>query len=213
MSADGKIADFERSAARFSSAFDLSHLEAQIAAADAVLIGGGTLRTYGTTLPVRQPSLIEQRLQRGQSAQPMHIIWSPSANLDPSCRFFQQAVPRGLLTTASGAKRWQQGFDQVWAIPEPAPGTWSWPEAVRQLRHSGIERLAVLGGGRLVSELLEQGLVQELMLTVCPLLLGGKAAPTPVDGAGFLAEAAPRLTLITCRQEGQEVLLHYRLQP
>lgn len=214
MSADGKIADFHRSAARFSSAFDLAHLETQIAAADAVLIGGGTLRAYGTTLSVQQPSLIEQRLQRGQPAQPTHIIWSPSANLDPNCRFFQQAVPRGLLTTAAGAKRWQQGaFDQIWAIPELGAGIWSWPQAIDQLHHSGIERLAVLGGGQLVSELLGQGLVQELMLTVCPLLLGGNAAPTPVDGAGFLAETAPRLTLVACRQVGQEVLLHYRMQP
>ncbi|MBD0268585.1 MAG: RibD family protein [Cyanobacteria bacterium Co-bin8] len=214
MSADGKIADFRRTAARFSSKADLAHLEAHIAEADAVLVGGGTLRAYGTTLPVRQPTLIEQRRQRGQSDQPIHIVWSPSGRLDPDCRFFRQAVPRGLLTTESGGERWQQqaGFDSIWALPGTA-SDWDWPLALAQLVSSGIRRLAVLGGGRLVAELIAQGLIKDLVLTVCPVVLGGAAAPTPVDGLGFGAEVAPRLELISCRSEGQEIFLHYRFRP
>ncbi|MEO0934569.1 MAG: riboflavin deaminase, partial [Cyanobacteria bacterium J06641_2] len=46
----------------------------------------------------------------------------------------------------------------------------------------------------------------------CPLLLGGKNTPTPVDGSGFLAKLAPRLQLIEVRTEDQEVFLHYSLQ-
>ncbi|HEY9736379.1 MAG TPA: RibD family protein [Trichocoleus sp.] len=211
MSADGKIADRDRTAARFSSRADLAHLETQIAAADAVLIGGGTLRAYGTTLPVRRPSLVEQRQQRGQPEQPMHIIWSPSGNLDPGCRFFQQAVPRGLLTTAAAAEFWrtQGGFEQVWAVSE---NPWNWHQAMELLHASSIGRLAVLGGGRLVAELLKEQLVQELFLTLCPLLLGGETAPTPVDGLGFLATAAPQLQLISCEIVDQEIFLHYRVE-
>ncbi|MBD0334213.1 MAG: RibD family protein [Cyanobacteria bacterium Co-bin13] len=212
MSADGKISDFRRTAARFSSKADLAHLEARIAEADAVLIGGGTLRAYGTTLPVRQPALIDQRRQRGQSDQPIHIVWSPSGQLDPTCRFFRQAVPRGLLTTESGAEAWRQaGFDSIWALPGTT-SDWNWALALAQLVASGVRRLAVLGGGRLVADLIAEGLIEELFLTVCPLVLGGSAAPTPVDGLGFGAELAPRLELLSCRSEGQEVFLHYRLR-
>lgn len=213
MSADGKIADFRRTAARFSSKTDLLHLETHLAAVDAVLLGGGTLRAYGTTLPVRRPELLAQRHQRGRSAQPLHIVWSPSGNLEPSCRFFQQAVPRGLLTTTAGAQPWRQrpGFDQLWSLPGE-PDAWDWRAAFTQLRQAGVERLAVLGGGRLVADLVAQGLVQELLLTVCPVLLGGATAPTPLDGAGFWAETAPRLDLLSCQQVDQEVFLHYRLR-
>jgi 5-amino-6-(5-phosphoribosylamino)uracil reductase len=216
MSADGKIADFQRTAARFSSKTDLAHLEAEIAKADAVLLGGGTLRAYGTTLTVRQVTLVEQRRQRGQRPQPMHIIWSPSGQLDPGCRFFQQGVPRGLLTTVAGAAPWQEqpGFDQIWTLPgADREVRWNWPQAFSQLASTGIRRLAVLGGGRLVAELFGQGLIQDLVLTVCPLVLGGTSAPTPVDGLGFAAAAAPQLVLMSCRCEGQEVFLHYRVQP
>ncbi|MDR9405249.1 MAG: dihydrofolate reductase family protein, partial [Halothece sp. Uz-M2-17] len=47
MSADGKIADTARSAAEFSSHIDRAHLERQVAKADAILFGAGTLRAHG----------------------------------------------------------------------------------------------------------------------------------------------------------------------
>ncbi|HEY9762708.1 MAG TPA: RibD family protein [Trichocoleus sp.] len=213
MSADGKIADFQRAAARFSSSADLAHLESHLAEVDGVLIGGGTLRAYGTTLPIRKKELLQQRRQRGQPEQPLQIIWSPSGNLDPQCRFFQQLVPRALLTTRAGAKFWLQNpaFSHIWSFSENAPWDWTWSMA--QLSAVGIRKLAVLGGGRLVADLMEQGLIQELVLTVCPVVLGGATAPTPVDGAGFLAELAPRLELLSCKTVDQEVFLHYRVQP
>lgn len=213
MSADGKIADAQRTAARFSSKTDLTHLESHLAEADGVLIGGGTLRAYGTTLPVRQAQLLQQRRQRGQPEQPLQIIWSPSGNLDPQCRFFRQPVPRALLTTPAGAELWLQGqaFSHIWSLPGKAD-PWDWNWSMAQLSALGIRKLAVLGGGRLVADLITQGLIQELVLTVCPLILGGAAAPTPVDGAGFLAAMAPRLELLSCKTVEHEVFLHYRVR-
>lgn len=213
MSLDGKIADVQRRAARFSSQSDLDHLEARVAEADGVLFGGGTLRAYGTTLSVRQPRLIEARRQRGQTDQPTHIVWSPSGRLDPQCRFFQQPVPRGLITTVSGAKPWQGKacFDHLWTIPDDPANPWDWPGLLAQFPAQGIQSLALLGGGHLTAELLRHGLIDEVYLTLCPLIIGGAAAPTPVDGDGFLAELAPRLRLVSCQTVADEVFLHYRI--
>jgi 5-amino-6-(5-phosphoribosylamino)uracil reductase len=215
MSLDGKIADARRRAARFSSPADLDHLEARVAEADGVLLGGGTLRAYGTTLSVRNPALIAARRQRGQIDQPIHIVWSPSGRLDPQCRFFQQPVPRGLITTATGAQPWQgkSDVDRLWTIPDDPGDPWSWPDLLAQFPNQGIQSLALLGGGLLTSELLRHGLIDEVYLTLCPLLIGGATAPTPVDGEGFLAELAPRLTLVSCQPMADEVFLHYRAQP
>jgi len=48
--------------------------------------------------------------------------------------------------------------------------------ALQQLATLGLERLAVLGGGQLVA-MLAVDLIDEIWLTVCPLILGGTTAP------------------------------------
>lgn len=215
MSADGKISDRGRSPARFGSAADQAHLEAQVALADAVLFGAGTLRAYGTTMSVRDEGLRAARQQRGQAPQPIQMVCSASGELDPGARFFAQAVPRWLLTTSEGAQRWQAtaAFERVWTVPLTPQGAMDWPRIGRSLAQQAIGRVAVLGGGQLTAALLAAGLVDEIWLTVCPLVLGGATAPTPVDGAGFWASQAPRLQLLSVTQNAQEVFLHYRLLP
>jgi 5-amino-6-(5-phosphoribosylamino)uracil reductase len=209
MSADGKIADVERSPARFGSQIDKSHLETQIAEADAVLFGAGTLRAYGTTLRLHDPSLLEKRQQQGRQFQPAHIVCSGSANLDPQLFFFRQPIPRWLLTTPEGATRWQQRPEFERILLQPASAS-PWAATLQQFSALGINRLAITGGGELVAALLAENLIDEFWLTVCPLLLGGANAPTPVMGAGFLERVAPRLELLSAEVIGQEVFLHYR---
>jgi 5-amino-6-(5-phosphoribosylamino)uracil reductase len=209
MSADGKLADRTRSAGRFGSPLDQNHLEAKVAEADAVLFGAGTLRAYGTTMSVQRPALQTQRADRGQAAQPIQIVCSASGNLDPDCHFFSQEIPRWLLTTHTGAKDWATPqFDRVWAVGE----TIDWPIVLGELWRSGIKKLALLGGGQIVGSFFTAGLVDELWLTVCPLILGGPTAPTPVQTPGWLEAQAPRLHLISVAPVDDEIFLHYRVK-
>lgn len=211
MSADGKIADVDRSPARFGSALDKQHLEAQIAQADAILFGARTLRAYGTTLRVTHPQWLQTRGYQGKPAQPIHIVCSRSGQFDRQIPFFRQPVPRWLLTAETGARQWQSGqdFDRVLIYPEQI-GAIDWTQTLAQLKAEGIDRLAVTGGGDLVAGLLAADLIDEVWLTICPILLGGTTAPTPVGGTGFLAAMAPRLELLSSEAKGQEVFLHYR---
>jgi 5-amino-6-(5-phosphoribosylamino)uracil reductase len=162
---------------------------------------------------VSHPELLQMRSQQGQPAQPVQIVCSRLAEFDPSLRFFQQPVPRWLLTTALGARAWQEKaeFERI-LVAETTDQTVDWGDAWSQLVRLGIRRLAVLGGGELVASLMALDLIDELWLTVCPLILGGAIAPTPVQGLGFAAEVAPRLELLSAEVQGPEVFLHYRLQ-
>lgn len=212
MSADGKIADAQRSPARFASPQDKLHLEQQIAAADAVLFGAGTLRAYGTTLRVLDPQLVAQRKEQKLAPQPIHIVVSKQADIDCQLPFFRQSVPRWLLTTSAGrAKQWQREFfEQVLVCQTADAQGIDWTAAMQKLAIMGVQRLAVLGGGEVVAAMLAVDLIDELWLTVCPLLLGGSNAPTPVGGTGFNATLAPRLELLSVQEVAQEVFLHYR---
>ncbi|MHC5597360.1 MAG: RibD family protein [Nostoc sp.] len=229
MSADGKIADFKRSPARFGSRVDKAHLEKQIAASDAVLFGAGTLSAYGTTLSVTDPTLVRHRAEGGKPQQPVHIVITRSANLNPEIRFFKQPVRRWLLTTTEGSLSWKERlqtlrstmgteaqnctpeFEQILVFETPTREI-DISAALKYLATLHITRLLVLGGGELVASLLALDLIDELWLTVCPLILGGNTAPTPVEGKGFLSDLAPKLQLLEVHTVEQEVFLHYRLQ-
>lgn len=213
MTADGKIADVKRSPAGFGSPNDKAHLEEQVALTDGILFGAGTLRSGGSAMRVIDPELLKQRESKGLPPQPVQIVCTRSGKIDPQIRFFRQPIPRWLLTTKAGAQSWEgpSGFDRI-LVCETSEGEIDWNEALQQMLDLGLNKLGILGGGELVASVLEADAIDELWLTVCPLIFGGATAPTPVQGAGLSADMALRLELMSVKTIEQEVFLHYRLQ-
>ncbi|MBF2097156.1 MAG: RibD family protein [Gloeomargaritaceae cyanobacterium C42_A2020_066] len=204
ISLDGRLSPATATAGRFGSAQDRKHLETQIAWADATLLGANTLRAYQTSLAIRDAHLVAERQRAGRPAQPQQWVCSQSGNLDPTWRFFQQPFPRGLLTSPRGAQRWPAGagFEDVW-VSETEP--WDWDTILSQWHQRGAHRLLVLGGGQVVGALLAAGRVDDLYLTLCPVILG--------HGGPRLAAGLPhlqQLQLVETQIWPQEVLLHYR---
>jgi 2,5-diamino-6-(ribosylamino)-4(3H)-pyrimidinone 5'-phosphate reductase len=81
-------------------------------------------------------------------------------------------------------------------------------------REWAVKRLLCEGGGELNFELLRLGLVDELHLTICPRIIGGREAPTIADGDGFarLAKAA-NLAMTRQRRIGDELFTTWRVRP
>ncbi|MEN9518802.1 MAG: hypothetical protein RLZZ381_1390 [Cyanobacteriota bacterium] len=210
MTADGKIADYQSSAARFGSINDRIHLEQQVSLADAVLFGAGTLRAYGSTMSVSNPLLLQERKARSQSPQPIQIVVSGSGNLDSQWRFFQQSIPRWLITIPGNDGKWQNRaeFERILIAPEHN-SIINWTKTWQQLAKLGLNKVAILGGGELVASLLAENLIDELWLTICPLIFGGNSAPTPVGGTGFIQSQGKKLQLLEIKHIEQELFLHY----
>ena len=217
MTADGKIADFQRNPSRFGSQVDKAHLEEQISLMDGVLFGAGTLRAYGTTLSITNSLLLETRRQKNKPLQPVQLVVSGSGRINPNIRFFSQLIPRWLITTIEGANTWNKkrhrGFEKLVISNVEQGGKIDWQNMFERLYQLELSKLAILGGGNLIASLLEANLIDNLWLTICPLLLGGVTSPTPVEGIGFLSHQAKPLQLLTVKQIEQEIFLHYRLHP
>lgn len=57
-------------------------------------------------------------------------------------------------------------------------------QLVEELGRRGIDSLLVEGGGTVAASFLEEGLIDKVAVFIAPVIVGGKAAPTPVMGAG-----------------------------
>jgi 2,5-diamino-6-(ribosylamino)-4(3H)-pyrimidinone 5'-phosphate reductase len=81
---------------------------------------------------------------------------------------------------------------------------------VKKLEELGVKRLLVEGGGGLMWDFVKPNLIDELYVTLTPRILGGRDAPTLVDGAGFNPREVVNLKLKQCRRVGDELYLVYK---
>jgi 2,5-diamino-6-(ribosylamino)-4(3H)-pyrimidinone 5'-phosphate reductase len=78
------------------------------------------------------------------------------------------------------------------------------------LQKQNIKTVLLEGGGTLNWEFIHKGLVDELIVTVAPRILGGKDATTLVEGNGFSKIAnSPKLKLRNITRQKNEIVLHY----
>lgn len=78
------------------------------------------------------------------------------------------------------------------------------------LQKEKIKSILLEGGGTLNWEFLRQRLVDEIIITVAPFIVGGKDAVTLVDGDGFSKVVdALKLKLHKLDRKNNEVVLHY----
>ena len=213
MTADGKIASIAREAARFGSREDQRRLQEQVAWADALVIGAGTVRAYGTTFRVTRADLVRARTRRGQNDQPVSVVISRSLDLPRDIPFFtRQRVPRLIVTTNQKEQAARERFGDMADILAAGECTIDPAAVFDELAGRGLRRVLALGGGRLNFALLQARLVDELLLTISPRVFGGGSAPTVADGEGFDLRRAPALELIACEPVGDEVFLRYRVR-
>jgi len=214
--ADGKLAPASRHFIPFGSKRDQEHLLELRATADAVMSGARTVDLSAVKMGSGGAKYRRLRLRRGLSEQPLRIVVTGSGTLDPKAEIFKHRFsPIILLTTgrASAAKlrRLLELADEVKVCGEREL---DFGFALRWLREKWkVKRLLCEGGGEINAGLFEAGLVDEIHLTLCPVIFGGRTAPTMADGEGFqrLADAA-QVKLVSQKRIGDELFLVYRVR-
>jgi 2,5-diamino-6-(ribosylamino)-4(3H)-pyrimidinone 5'-phosphate reductase len=215
MTADGKIATANRVVSSFGSAADHQHLLELRAAADAVMAGARTVDLNPVNMGPGRAKYRRLRLKRGRAEYNTRIIVSRSGTVDPRAEIFKHRFsPIIVLTTGQAGHRHLAKLravaDEVKICGEKEI---NFARALRWLRQKwGIKRLLCEGGGELNDALFRAGLVNELHLTLCPKIFGGRDAPTIADASGVskLADAC-RLSLKKARRVGDELFLTFRV--
>jgi riboflavin-specific deaminase-like protein len=209
MTADGKIAFDDGKFVPFGSKRDLEHLYELRATADAVMCGAKTIEATGTILGNGGEKFRKLRLKRGLIEFPLRVIVSGSGSINPAAKIFKKRFsPIVILTTARISKT---NLKNLHAIADEVKicgkTEINFLAVLRWLRERwNVRRLLCEGGGELHSALIRADLLDELHLTICPKIFGGRNAPTIADGKGFvnLSDAA-QFKLKSAKRVGDEL--------
>jgi riboflavin-specific deaminase-like protein len=215
MTTDGKIATANRAVASFGSRRDYEHLLALRGTVDAVMAGARTVDLNAVTMGPGPVRFRRQRMRGGLAPYNLRIIVSRSGSVNPEAEIFKRRFsPIIILTTqrASG-ERLDRLRDLANEVRICGTREIDFSKALRWLREKwGVRRLLCEGGGEVNDALFRARLVDELHLTVCPKIFGGRRAPTIADGIGrrHLLRAA-KLHLKSARLIRNEMFLVYQV--
>lgn len=175
---------------------------------DVILVGAGTVRTESYGPPKDSAEIRRRRTERGLGPVPRIAVATRSLSLDPDARLFGDPARRPVIVTVEEAdperrRRLAQVADVVVAGSEDVQPL----AALRMLLPEG-GRVLVEGGPSLNAQLVAAGVVDEVFLTVAPILAGG--------GKTILSATGPfnprQLDLVELRHHDGELLLRYRLR-
>ena len=173
--------------------------------ADVVVVGAETVRQEGYRPARAREAFAEARRAAGQTPAPAVAVVSASLDLDFSLPLFSSpSVPTILLTGAAAAPDRVATAEKAGVrVVVAGDGLGVDPaRAVRALADLGLTRLLTEGGPRLLGQLIAADVLDELCLTVSPMLTagdaqriaGGPSVPVPkrfalaslLEEAGFL---------------------------
>lgn len=188
---------------------DLAGFRGLRAAVDVVLVGAGTARTeeYG---PAKvRPAARRARRDRGQAPRPVVAVVSRSLDLQGAERLFEpDAGPIVVTPTDSDPQRRDALRARGATVLVAGEGDVDLGDALAQLEARGLSRVLVEGGPRLNRDMLSAGLVDELFLTVSPMLVGGRGESI----VGGSLDRPISLELREGRVHDGELLLRYRVR-
>jgi 2,5-diamino-6-(ribosylamino)-4(3H)-pyrimidinone 5'-phosphate reductase len=195
MSADGKLAGDDRTQVRISSDEDKTRVKGLRKQYDSILVGVGTVLADDPHLTLKD---------RDYDTNPIRIVLDPHGRTPATAQVLNDRAPTVMVTL--------EGCDTTWDCDEiirAGTETLDLEKVMSELAHMGIENILVEGGGKTIASLFKAKMVDRYTVFVGGLIIGGKDAPTPCDGDGWVQENGIQLQLDDCQMLGNGALLSF----
>jgi riboflavin-specific deaminase-like protein len=204
ISVDGKIAAANRGHCPLGSVEDRRRMRRLRCQADAIIMGASTIRSY------KLPCLAMSADGNPAKRQPVNVIVSHSLEgISPSWNFFtSEKIRRYLFVKKLPKGKKLRQFEKSSAVVILRRESIA-PQIVRVLNKLGHQNLLVEGGGEIMWEFSKLKLIDRYYITLTPKVVGGKTAPTLIDGTGFKSSQIFALKLKKASRVGSEIFLQY----
>ncbi len=197
---DGRIATTTGDSKWISGAPERTVTHGLRAACDAVMVGVGTVLSDDPELTVRMVA----------GASPRRVVLDSSLRIPIESRIVRPDAATTVITTDRSDVTRQDALRalgvRVEVVPADADGRVSLPEALAALRRNGIESVLVEGGAETITSVLAAGVVDRIVVSISPLLIG--SGTEAVKGLGIEAIAnGIRLDNRTTLPVGDDILI------
>ena len=177
------------------------------ALADVIVVGAGTARAERYAAITPEETTPAERVTRGQTATAAIAVVSARLDLDLRSGLFAGAPTRSLVLTCSAADQGRlEALRDVAEVVVAGQDRVDLPAALNALAERGLARMLCEGGPALLSQIAAAGRLDELCLTITPLLTAGDAKRI-LTGTGL--SPAQRLNLTHLLEQDGSLFAHY----
>jgi 2,5-diamino-6-(ribosylamino)-4(3H)-pyrimidinone 5'-phosphate reductase len=207
MTIDGKIAT-NLGDSTISSKQDLRRLHRLRCSVDAIIIGISTVIIDNPRLTVR--------LVKRHGTTPVRIIVDSIGRIPLDSKILKSASKINTIVAVT-KRASDERVDKIKSagaiVIVAGTKTVNLKELFFILKKMGFNKVLVEGGGELNWSILQLGIVNELMVTVAPRIVGGRTATTLVEGDGYerISDGIKMELIKVSRQNNGEVVLYYKL--
>ncbi len=208
MSIDGKISTRENDSA-ISSKLDLVRVHKLRSTVDGIMIGISTVLGDDPMLNVRYSAT--------GTKNPTRIIIDSKARIPLNSRIIESSnkIQTIIAVTHNASSRKIKEIQKKGAqVLVYGNGKVNLRNLFQQLEKMGLKKIIVEGGGEINWSVLKLGLVNELVVTISPVVIGGRDAKTLVEGKGFtnISDGIKMKLSNKIIQNENEIVLFYKLR-
>jgi len=180
MTLDGKIATQNGNSKWITGKEARQYVQQLRQQADAIMVGGETVRCDNPSLTVRQP--------KNWQPQPQKIIWTSKTELSSELQIFVDSSKPPIFVSPNTPQQWQQ--------------------LLHTLGDQNITSLLIEGGGELAANALQNQIIDKIYLFIAPKILTGRNSRPVIAGNNpeSLLEAIP-VTNLQTKNIGQDILI------